>query len=348
MTSELRKDHVSGRWVIIASERSKRPDDFRPAQAEREPPPASRFCPFCGGNESKTPPEIFAVRDNGALPDAPGWRVRVVSNKFPALTRGSAPAKKTRGIFEFMEGIGVHEVVIESPDHGVEMGDLPVDHLKDVLWTYRQRLSSIEAEAQYKYIQLFKNKGREAGASLSHPHSQIVALPIIPKRVKEEMYIADRFYDRWGECIFCRTLAEERAAGERLIQANTHFATLAPFASRFPFEMRILPLRHEPRFSGIRDDELTGLAEILKIALMKLKTVVSDPPYNLVLHHSPYPDKARRTWPGIERIYHWYLEILPVLTHVAGFEWGTGYYINPVPPEDAAAFLRNNTGGAHP
>lgn len=348
MTSELRKDHVSGRWVIIASERSKRPDEFRPVQSEREPPPAPRFCPFCGGNESKTPPEIFAVRDGNTPADAPGWRVRVVPNKFPALTRGAAPAKKSRGIFESMDGIGVHEVVIESPDHGLEMSDLPVDRLKEVLWTYRQRIGSIETEAPYKYIQLFKNKGREAGASLSHPHSQIVALPIIPKRIKEEIYIADRFHGRWGECIFCRTLVEERAAGERLVHVNSDFAALAPFASRFPFEMRILPLRHQARFSAIRDVELTGLAEILKTALMKLKTIVSDPPYNLVLHHSPHFDQAQRTWPRIDRIYHWYLEILPVLTHVAGFEWGTGYYINPVPPEDAAAFLRNGTGGAHP
>ena len=348
MTSELRKDHISGRWVIIASERSKRPDDFRPAQTEREPPPVPNFCPFCGGNESKTPLEIFAVRDGGTAPNTPGWRVRVVPNKFPALTRGAAPAKKCRGVFESMEGIGVHEVVIESPDHALEMSDLPPDRLREVLLTFRERLAAIEAEAQYKYIQLFKNKGREAGASLVHPHSQIVAMPIVPRRVKEEIYSAERFHDRRGECIFCRTLAEERAAGERLIHANSHFAALAPFASRFPFEMRILPFRHEALFSAVRDDELTGLAEILKTALLKLKTVVSDPPYNLVLHHSPHPDQARRTWPGIERIYHWYLEILPVLTHVAGFEWGTGYYINPVPPEDAASFLRNQRSEGRP
>jgi len=348
MTSELRKDPVSGRWVIIAAERSKRPDDYRPALAEREPQPVPRFCPFCSGNESKTPPEVFAVRDAGTAPETPGWRVRVVPNKFPALTPGPAPARKSRGLFESMEGIGVHEVVIESPDHGLEMSGAPLDRLREVLGTCRQRIESIEGDAQYKYIQLFKNKGRAAGASLSHPHLQIVAMPIIPRRVKEEIYSAERFHGRRGECLFCRMLAEEGAAGERLIRANGPFLAIAPFASRFPFEMRILPLRHASRFSEIGEDELAGLAGILKTALTKLKTAAGDPPYNLVLHHSPHPDQARRTWPGIERVFHWYLEILPVLTHIAGFEWGTGNYINPVPPEDAAAFLRAAAVGADP
>ena len=340
MKSQLRKDHLSGQWVIIASERSKRPDEFRSVRPEKMQATDLVFCPFCRGNEAKTPQEIFAVRDDGSAPDAPGWRVRVVSNKFPALTRGEMPRKMSRGIFEFMDGVGVHEVVIESPDHGLEMSDLPIRHLAEVLGAYRRRVQSIETEAQYKYIQLFKNKGREAGASLSHPHSQIVAMPIIPRRIKEEIYGADRFYDRSGECIFCRTIREEQAAEERLILANGHFAAFAPFASRFPFEMRIFPLRHEPSFSAVRDEELLSLAEILKVVLTKLKTVVSDPPYNLVLHQSPHPDQARKDWPRLARICHWYLEILPVLTHIAGFEWGTGYYINPVPPEGAAKFLR--------
>jgi UDPglucose--hexose-1-phosphate uridylyltransferase len=340
MKSQLRKDHISGCWVIIASERSKRPDDFRPAQPEKKESTAAGFCPFCRGNEAKTPWEIFAVRDDGSAPNTPGWRVRVVANKFPALTRGEMPRKKSQGIFEFMDGVGVHEVIIESPDHDREMGDLPIGHLGEVLETYRQRLQSIEAEAQYKYIQLFKNKGREAGASLSHPHSQILATPIIPKRVKEEIYNAERFFNRAKECIFCRTIREDREAEERVVLVNAHFAVLAPFASRFPFEMRLLPLRHGPSFSSVRDEELTSLAEILKAVLTMLKTSISDPPYNIVLHQAPHPDRARKAWPQIERIFHWYLEIFPVLTHVAGFEWGTGFYINPVPPESAVKFLR--------
>jgi UDPglucose--hexose-1-phosphate uridylyltransferase len=340
MTSQLRKDLISGRWVIIAAERGKRPDEFRPAPQVRKEAPSPGFCPFCPGNESKTPAEIFAVRDERTAADGPGWRVRVVLNKFPALTRGAPPRKQVHGIFEFMDGIGVHEVIIESPDHGRELNDLPVDHVRDVLWTWQQRLKSIETETQYQYIQLFKNKGREAGASLSHPHSQILALPIIPRGVKEEIYSAERFFNRTKECIFCRSVREDREAQERVVLINGHFAVLAPFASRFPFEMRIHPLRHAPSFSSAREEELSSLAAILKIVLAKLKAVVFDPPYNIVLHQAPQPDLARKAWPQIERIFHWYLEILPVLTHIAGFEWGTGFYINPVPPEGAAKFLR--------
>jgi UDPglucose--hexose-1-phosphate uridylyltransferase len=340
MTSQLRKDHISGRWVIIAAERSKRPDEFRPARPDRKEAPAPGFCPFCRGNEAKTPEEIFAVRDDGSAPDTSGWRVRVVANKFPALTRGEMPRKKSQGIFEFMDGVGVHEVIIESPDHARELDDLPIEHVRDILWTWQQRLKNIETEAQYQYIQLFKNKGREAGASLSHPHTQILATPIIPKGVKEEIYAAERFFKRTKECIFCRTVREDRAAEERVVLVNAHFAVLAPFASRFPFEMRVHPLRHAPSFSSVREEELTSLAASLKTVLSKLKAVVSDPPYNIVLHQAPQHDQARKAWPQIERIFHWYLEILPVLTHVAGFEWGTGFYINPVPPESAVKFLR--------
>jgi UDPglucose--hexose-1-phosphate uridylyltransferase len=337
--SELRKDYVSGRWVIIASDRSKRPDDFRPTSPpkRKEPPP---FCPFCQGQESKTPPEIFAVRDRGTAPDTPGWRVRVVPNKFPALARGPFPHRKVEGVFESMDGVGVHEVVIESPDHNRELSDLPTDHVREVLETYRERLRSIEAEAQYEYIQLFKNKGEEAGASLSHPHSQIVATPIIPKRIKEEVHSSERLHRKYGECIYCRISREERAARARVVVFNQRFLAYAPFASRFPFEIHIHPLRHEAYFSQAEDVELGSLAEILKNVLSRLKTILSDPPYNFVLHQAPHPREARKVWPQIRQIFHWHLEISPVLSHVAGFELGTGFYINPVTPEVAAASLR--------
>jgi UDPglucose--hexose-1-phosphate uridylyltransferase len=339
-TSELRKDLISGRWVIIASERSKRPDDFRrPVSCEQKDAQAG-FCPFCGGNESKTPPEIFAMRNPGTAPDTPGWTIRVVPNKFPALTRGESPQRKIRGIFESMPGIGVHEVVIESPDHDREINDLTPAQIQDILGVYQQRIRSIETEPQYQYVQLFKNKGNEAGASLSHPHSQIVATPIVPKRVKEKIYGSERYFKRTKVCLFCRTIEEERAAGERLVMVNAHFAVNTPFASRFPFEMRIHPLRHSPFFSSAGSDELNSLAEVLKSALARLKGILSDPPYNIVLHQAPHPETSRKVWPRIDLIFHWYLEIIPVLTRIAGFEWGTGFYINPVSPEAAAKFLR--------
>jgi UDPglucose--hexose-1-phosphate uridylyltransferase len=338
--SELRKDLVSGRWVIIATERAKRPDDYRPAAGTPgagEPP---GFCPFCEGSETKTPPEIFSLRDEGTAPDSPGWRVRVVPNKFPALVPGLPPPRFTKGTLQWMEGTGVHEVVIENPDHRLDLGDLPVPRVKDVFWVIGERIRAIETDLHYQYIQVFKNKGKEAGASLTHPHCQIVATPIVPKRVKEEIYGAGRLLRTLKECGFCRIIRDEVAANVRVVLRNAHFVVLAPFASRFPFEMAVYPLRHAAHFAGFGEEELTALAETVKEALSRLKRTVSDPPFNMVLHIAPNPSLAKDTWPDIGRSYHWHLEIIPVLTKVAGFEWGTGFYINPVPPETAAEFLR--------
>ncbi|HYA48911.1 MAG TPA: DUF4931 domain-containing protein [Burkholderiales bacterium] len=329
--------------MIIATERSKRPDDFRPAGAAAVIPAEARgFCPFCEGNEAKTPPEVFALRAAGTAADGPGWAVRVVPNKFPALTPGTAAPKHFKGIFEWMEGTGVHEVIIENPDHSLELGDLPDAHLPDVLRVFQRRIAAIEGELNYQYVQLFKNKGKEAGASLSHPHSQLVATPIIPKRIKEEIYGAERLLRSIKECIFCRILREEQAMRERLVYENRDFAVVTPFASRFPFEMAIYPVRHSPYFTGLKEGELESLAETLKAVLGKLRRTLADPAYNLVLHHAPNPALALKNWPEVEHSYHWHLEIFPILTKVAGFEWGTGYYINPVPPETAAGFLKSS------
>lgn len=340
--SELRKDLVSGRWVIIATERGKKPDDFRSSESRSRPEKPRGFCPFCEGSEVKTPPEIQTLRTPGTSPDSPGWKVRVVPNKFPALNRGRPSSKRAKGIFQWMEGTGVHEVVIENPEHDLELGDLPVPHIRDVLAVIRQRIRDIETEFHYRYVQVFKNKGREAGASLSHPHSQIVATPIVPKRVKEEIYGAERLFRGLKECVYCRILKEEGAAGERIVIRNDHFTAFTPFASRFPFETAVYPARHSPFFTDIREEELSSLAETMKSVLTRLKGTVGDPPYNMVLHQAPNPSHSRQAWPEIDRIFHWHLEIFPILTKVAGFEWGTGFYINPVPPETAARYLRTS------
>ena len=340
--SELRKDLVTGRWVIIASERSKRPDDFRPSGAV-PPEGAPAFCPFCEGNESKTPPEVFALRRKGSSPDGPGWRVRVVTNKFPALSPGAPPPKPEGGLFQSMPGVGVHEVVIENPDHAKELLDLEESGIRDVLEVFRSRITAIEENFHYQYVQIFKNKGKEAGASLSHPHSQIVATPIVPKRVKEEVYGAERLFRANRECVFCRTIREETRLDERLVLRNGDFAVLAPFASRSPFEMVVYPLRHSPFYTGTTHDELASLASVLKTVLGRLKAMLGDPPFNLILHQAPNPSVSSKSWPGIAGYFHWHVEIAPVLTKVAGFEWGTGFYINPVAPETAAGYLRRSS-----
>ncbi len=339
--SELRKDIISGRWVIIAAERSKRPDDFRPAAAEKKMEPAA-FCPFCPGNESKTPPEVYSLRKKKSRADSPGWLVRVVPNKFPALSRGLPPVQHEDGIFRWMDGVGVHEVVIETPDHSRELSDLPLSHLQHVIEAYKLRVLSIEKEFQYKYVHIFKNKGREAGASLSHPHSQIVATPIIPKKVNEELYGCERLHRQYGECIVCRIIREETKSGDRLILRNEHFCAIAPFAPRFPFEMRIYPLRHSAWFTSLTKAELVSLSRMLRAILSKMKAVLSDPPYNFYFHQGPNANLPHEAWANLEQSFHWHIEIIPVLTRVAGFEWGTGFYINPVPPETAARFMRDS------
>jgi UDPglucose--hexose-1-phosphate uridylyltransferase len=340
MMSELRKDLISGRWVIIATERSKRPDDFRPPVPATPVAEAVGFCPFCEGSEAKTPPEVYALRAGGTAPDSPGWSVRVVPNKFPALNPGPPPPRATKGIFQSMEGRGVHEVVIENPDHALELADLPASHIRQVLGVFQDRIRAIEKDFHYQYVQVFKNKGKEAGASLSHPHSQIVATPIVPKRVKEEIYGADRLYRTFKECGFCRIIREEESVGSRLISRNPQFTAFAPYASRFPFEMTIFPKRHSAFFTDVGDDELGPLAEILKDVLTRLKKTVGDPPFNMVLHQAPNPSLSAKDWPELHLKSHWHVEIIPILTKVAGFEWGTGFYINPVPPETGAQFLR--------
>jgi len=336
--SQLRKDLISGRWVIIASERSKRPDDFRGA-GEAKPESGDCFCPFCAGNESKTPPEVYALRGEGTAADQPGWTVRVVPNKFPALDRGEKPERHQDGLFESISGVGVHEVVIETPEHGRELSDASPDGLREVLETIRSRIVSIEREKQYQYVQVFKNKGRAAGASLSHPHTQIIATPIIPKRIKEELYSAERLFKKFQGCVFCRVIEQEMASRQRVVYADSHFCVLAPFASRFPFEMQVFPLRHSAHFAGMTEEEMGSLAAALKNVLSKIKALLADPPYNLVIHHAPNPGLVQGDWPGMSKGYHWHMELLPVLTRVAGFELGTGFYINPVPPEAATSFL---------
>jgi len=340
---ELRKDIVTGRWVIISTERSKRPDDFRPGKSEEPKKESLVFCPFCPGNESKTPPEVFAIRENSSRPDQPGWKIRVVPNKFPALQPGPPPPKTVRGPFQWMEGVGVHEVIIETPHHEQEMSELPLEHLAQVIQVYRSRTIHIEELYHHQYVQIFKNKGKEAGASLSHPHSQLIATPIVPKRIKEEIYGAERLYrNQFRECVFCRMIREERASADRLIYQNEKFIVLAPFASRFPFEMVILPLKHSAFFREITDGDSQELAEALREALIRLKTQLSDPAFNLVFHQAPNPQVSEKAWPGIDSYYHWHIELMPILTKVAGFELGTGFYINPVPPEVAAEYLRKN------
>jgi len=326
---ELRKDPIHGRWVIISTERSRRPSDFPPETRK----PLGGFCTLCEGNEDRTPPEIIAFRNNGTLPNTPGWSLRVVPNKFPALRIEGELEREGEGIYDKMNGIGAHEVVVETPFHYETLATLPLKAVEDVLWAYRERIIDLRRDPRLRYVMVFKNHGLAAGASLEHSHSQIIALPIVPIRVREEIEGAKNYFNYKDRCVFCDILRQEIQTKSRIIAENESFLAIAPFASRFPFETWILPKGHYPCFETMPPPLYQKAAEILSDTLQRLKNVVNDPPYNYIIHTSSSQENDKE-------YYHWHFEIMPKLTKVAGFEWGTGFYINPTPPEEAAEYMR--------
>jgi UDPglucose--hexose-1-phosphate uridylyltransferase len=327
---ELRKDPIVSRWVIIAHERAKRPHDFKgEAQAQAE----GGLCPFCEGQEDKTPPEVLAYRDRGTRPNGPGWRIRVVPNKFPALKVEGSLNKRGEGIYDKMAGVGAHEVIIESPKHHISMASLAEDNIREVLWAYRDRLVDLKKDSRLVHGMLFKNVGAAAGASLEHTHSQLIVTPIVPISVWEEMTGALEFYNYRGRCIYCDMVQQELATEKRIVLDTSHFTAFCPYASRFPFETWILPKAHSSHFENIPKPGVDDLGTVLRQVLNKLELALDSPPYNYIIHTAPFDHQELPH-------YHWHIEIIPRLTKVAGFEWGSGFYINPVPPEDAAGFLR--------
>jgi UDPglucose--hexose-1-phosphate uridylyltransferase len=326
---ELRKDPITGRWVIIATDRAKRPQDFI---RQSVPIPSPKICPFDYGHEHKTQPEVLAFRNSGGR-DEPGWRVRVVPNKFPALGIEGELKREGDGMYDKMNGIGAHEIIIETPEHTTTLGDLPEKQIEEVLWAYKDRVNDLKKDRRFRYIILFRNHGEAAGASLEHPHSQLIALPVVPKGVKEEVDGAKQFYEFKERCIFCDIVREENAAMSRLVTETDRFTVLQPYAPRFPFETWILPKRHESHFEDSDAPTLANLAWILRTTIRKLDKVLERPAYNFILHSAPVQEPALA-------YYHWHFEIIPKLTKVAGFEWGSGFYINPTPPEESAKFLR--------
>jgi len=326
---EFRKDPVVKRWVIIATERAKRPHDFARVKEEVK----TGFCPFDYGNEHVTPPEIFAFRPPDTEPNTPGWWVRVVPNKFPAVNPNLEPERYGHGMYDAMTGFGYHDVIVETPDHNTNLALMDVKQVEEVIWAYKMRFNQLVKDENIKYILIFKNHGKEAGASLQHPHSQLIAIPIVPKRVQEELNGAREYYSYKERCVFCDIIHQEKFEGKRIVEENDKFIAIEPFAARFPFETWILPKRHSHNFGDIEEDELRFLARILKNVLYRIYVALDNPPYNFVLHTAP-------TYGEGKVYYHWHLEIFPRLTKVAGFEWGSGFYINPTPPEDAAKFLR--------
>ncbi len=327
---ELRRDPITGRWVIISTDRAKRPSDFLRESVRVQ---GKGFCPFCYGNESKTLPEVLAYGRNGSGPNTPGWSVRVVPNKFPALGIEGSLDREGEGIFDRMNGVGAHEVIIETPDHHSTLATMSTRAVEEVLWAYRDRSLDLKNDKRFRYALIFKNHGDAAGATLEHAHSQLIALPIVPKRVREEVDSARHYFRDKERCIFCDVIRQEIEAGVRVISENDQFVSIAPYAPRFPFEMWLLPKVHSSAYEYTQTSVYASLASMLKDSLARLDAALDCPAYNFMLHTSPIGEETNDH-------YHWHFEIIPKLTKVAGFEWGPGFYICPTPPEEAARFLR--------
>lgn len=326
---ELRQDPLSQRWIIISTERAKRPQDFKLRPVESH----SGDCVFCAGNEEKTPPEIWSYRSPGTHRDQPGWWVRTVPNKFPALGIEGKLNESVTGLHKTLNGIGAHEVIIETPKHQVEFFHHPAQQIEEIIRMWRDRHLDLRQDKRLKYVLIFKNEGSEAGASLEHAHSQLIALPLLPKAVEEEIKGIKKHLELTNRCIFCDMVYQEQQDKVRLVTESDTMLAFCPYASRFPFETWIIPKRHEPDFGLIWENEIRDLGDTLRQVFVKFSQALGSPPYNLLLHSTPV-----NTDIGVS--YHWHIEILPRLTKAAGFEFGTDYFINPTPPEIAAESLQ--------
>jgi len=328
---ELRKDPITREWVIIAVERARRPSDFVIASSDQGG--SSDGCPFCPGNEALTPPEIMAFRDPSSQKNAPGWWVRVTPNKFPALAIEGSLNKIGHGMYDSMNGVGAHEVIIETSQHDADPARLATRQVEDILWAYRQRYLDLKKDPRLKFILIFRNHGKVAGASLAHPHSQLIATPMIPRDLAEELEGVRRYEQYRDRCVYCDIIRQEVEEGTRVVADNGQFLSFEPYASKYPFETWIIPHRHAPSFAYISPQEQSGFAAILKETLLRIRMRLGNPPYNYTLHTAPCENDQ-------SGMYHWHLEIFPRLTVAAGFEMGTGIYINVTPPEQAAEYLR--------
>jgi UDPglucose--hexose-1-phosphate uridylyltransferase len=327
---ELRKDPVVGRWIIVAPERADRPNALVRALPDQDD---SASCPFCPGHEAMTPPELLAHRETPSRPNGPGWTMRVVPNKFPALRTEERMARSTVGLYEVTAGVGAHEVIIETPEHRRQLPQQSPEQVEQLLRAAQERIVDLSRDLRLRSVLFFKNSGAAAGASLSHPHSQLVALPLVPTELEQELSGARAHFEEKRHCIFCDVIAQEARERSRVVLETDGFIALSPFASRGPFELLVLPREHRSVFEQSSAAELRNLANALRLSLRKLDLALGKPAYNFYLHSLPLREPPS-DW------YHWHLEVRPVLALAAGFEWGTGLFINPTPPEEAAAFLR--------
>jgi UDPglucose--hexose-1-phosphate uridylyltransferase len=332
----MRKDVFTGRWVIMDDTTAVRPSDFQFTRFTKQ----TKFCPFCETNEASTPPEIFAIRKPGSSANGPGWSVRVVPNVSPRLRIEGDLGRRAEGFHDLMNGVGAHEIIAETPRHDRDLHDLEIQEISDVIRAYIARLVDLAGDKRMRYVLIFKNHGQQAGAhTISHSISQLMALSVTPRTVKTKLIVARDYFATKERCLYCDVLQQEIKARKRVIAENDDFLAFAPFASRFPFEMTVFPKSHESAFSRISAGQIQNLAAILRDVLQRLDRTLGGPPYNLFLQDRPFLRPRAGYWNTIEEDFHWHLEILPQIVRISGFEWASGFFYNPVPPEVAAQCL---------
>lgn len=340
MENELRRGPITGVWVVMIKNGT--PIDGLLDEWEKKRPLSPedpQNCPFCEGNEKETPPEIFAFRENGR-PDGPGWKVRVVPNKSPIFQIHGELDGKAVGMYDKLRGIGAHEIVIETPLHNKTLANMEDRDIINVLLTYRERVLDLKKDKRFRYILVYKNYGASVGASIRHSHSHIVATPVTPRRIKEELDGSQSYYKRKERCVFCDIIREEIKSDSRIILEDSHFLCFSPFASIYPFQVWIIPKAHEVFFE--LNERYNLLAPMLREILGRISRGLNDPDYIFVIHTGPNLEakRGRLYWQTLQHDFHWHIEIMPRVRTLTGFEIGAGFHLNPVPPEDAVKYLR--------
>lgn len=325
---ELRLNLVTREWVIIATERAKRPTDFMRQETRRIPPPYLESCPFCPGNEHRTPEELFRLPLDGT------WKVRVVANKYPAVSREGERKRAINGTRRWVAGVGLHDIIIESPEHDTNPALMELSDLEEVVRIYRDRFVEAHLDPRVEHAIIFRNHGPGAGTSIEHPHSQLIAIPVVPVQYRDRIQAAMQYFDSTGECLFCDTIRMEQEAGSRVVIETEHFLTFVPYAALSPFHVWIFPKRHSASLADITDEEIKAAAFHIKGLLSRFYTGLENPDYNLVIRSSRPRDVGNE-------FSHWYMSVVPRVSKVAGFEMGSGMYINSSLPEESAEFLRS-------
>lgn len=328
---ELRKDPILSRWVAVLST-SLAPEEYPSLSA----PPSEESCPLCAGREAETPPEIMAVPEG----DGP-WQARVIPSFRPVLMPGGDLGRRGRGMYDAMNSVGANEIIVEAPEHRARPEDMGPGQVRTVLELYKVRVSDIQKDERIKHVLVCKNSGSEAGSGFTHQHSEIIATPVIPLRMKAELDGAKYYYEYKERCIYCDIIDEELRVGKRVITESEHFLAFCPYAPKYPFEFWLAPKKHRCSFEDATAEELDDLSGVLAGTVKRMREVLREPSYNYVIHTAPNRIPRRDRWHTLGDDFHWHIEVVPRLQRASGFEWGSGFYVVPTSPEDAAEFLRS-------